>query len=74
MPLIIIKYLSGNEAGNNVEEGFLQTEANGVKILGSPIMPSPVLLWRFKVFLLVMYIYLFIFLVVQFVICVGMLY
>ncbi|XP_044466746.1 SPX and EXS domain-containing protein 1-like [Mangifera indica] len=41
----------GNEAGNNVEEGFLQTEANGVKILGSPIMPSPVLLWRFKVLL-----------------------
>ncbi|KAJ0113524.1 hypothetical protein Patl1_02067 [Pistacia atlantica] len=44
----------GNEAGNNVEEGFLQTEANGVKVLGSPmttvaIMPSPVLLWRFKV-------------------------
>lgn len=69
MLLIIIKYLSVDEAGNNVEEGFSQTDANGVKVLGSPmntvaVMPSPVLLWRFKVWLLVIYIDYLFFLVV----------
>ncbi|TXG55329.1 hypothetical protein EZV62_020585 [Acer yangbiense] len=44
------------EAGNGVEEGFLQTDANGVKSFVPPlntaaIMPSPLMLWRFKVLL-----------------------
>ncbi|KAH9744619.1 EXS domain-containing protein [Citrus sinensis] len=44
----------GDEVGNDVEEDFLQTEANGVKNSSTTmstvdIMPSPVLLWRFKV-------------------------
>lgn len=48
----------GDELGNDVEEDFLQTEANGVKNSSTTmstvdIMPSPVLLWRFKVLLLV---------------------
>ncbi|KAH9793041.1 EXS domain-containing protein [Citrus sinensis] len=46
----------GDEVGNDVEEDFLQTEANGVKNSSTTmstvdIMPSPVLLWRFKVLL-----------------------
>lgn len=48
---------SGDEAGNGAEEGFVQIDANGVKSFVAPlntaaIMPSPVLLWRFKVCLL----------------------
>lgn len=46
----------GDEVGNGVEEDFSQTEANGVKNSSTTmstvdIMPSPVLLWRFKVLL-----------------------
>lgn len=46
----------GDEVGNGVEEDFLQTEADGVKNSSTTmstvdIMPSPVLLWRFKVLL-----------------------
>lgn len=46
----------GDEVGNGAEEDLLQTEANGVKNSSTTlstvdIMPSPVLLWRFKVLL-----------------------
>lgn len=52
-----IIYLSGGELGNGVEEGPMYSVAAGELKIGSmpisttAIMPSPILLWRFKVLL-----------------------
>jgi hypothetical protein len=58
--------LGTGELENGVEEGFLHSiEANDVKGVSTPastaaIMPSPILLWRFKVLLVLIY-YFFLF-------------
>ncbi|KAL5797798.1 hypothetical protein ACOSQ2_002618 [Xanthoceras sorbifolium] len=53
----------GDEAGNGVEEGFLQTDAIDMKSFVAPlntvaIMPSPQLLWRFKVLLFFVWVFI----------------
>lgn len=60
--MLVVECLLGTgELENGVEEGFLHSiEANDMKGVSTPvstaaIMPSPILLWRFKVLLVLIY-------------------